>query len=400
MPSYARLVIVDPTESVSTQVRSALNLLDRIATLIEVQSGADALEELQYGKCTAVIAAWRLEDMQGWELSARIQQKFPNMPTLVVADYDDTEIDVDMLNDSPFAYLKRPYDSSQFLRVIEAALNNKSLKEALLMPVAEKKQTQDLEFGGVPNIDADAAKNIVYQLRSDLNAISTYLIARDGKVLVDIGATGAINRDELGNALMPAYKSFLQMRPHIGGTTPTLFQFFDGEGYDIYVLGAGFHHMLVVVFDGQKGNRELGAVRNFGKRAVDGLTALLGMTAWMTNAPVMVVTSVEEQVEVRHRPRQRITSTLEQEPVLALAEMVVEEKPAKKDSTQETPALQLDVIQGDIDMDLLFAGNGNEMPDLFSLDNIEMELTKLDDKSTGGKLDWDKAKELGLLGGE
>jgi hypothetical protein len=154
------------------------------------------------------------------------------------------------------------------------------------------------------------------------------------------------------------------------------------------------------VFDGQKGNRELGAVRNFGKRAVDSLTALLGMTAWMTNAPVMVVTSVEEQVEVRHRPRQRITSTLEQEPVLALAEMVVEEKPAKKDSTQETPALQLDVIQGDIDMDLLFAGNGNEMPDLFSLDNIEMELTKLDDKSTGGKLDWDKAKELGLLGGE
>ena len=399
MASLPRLIVVDPTGEVPEQVRGALALLDRLVIQIDVPSALEALEELKHGKVQVVIIAWEPGDnMRGWELAARVTRTSPDVPMIVLADYDDMLLDDDMLKESPFVYLKRPSDVAQFLRVVTAALDGKDLREAMLAPVmsavANNTGIAVLNYGAVPQLDADKARPIIHKFMSDLNAMAVLLITRDGKVLVEQGTLGYVKRDEVANALIGSSMTQLALREMLGGT-PTLFQFYDGESHDLYVMSAGFHHSVVVLFDGQRGNRELGAVRSFGRRATEDLIALIGAEAVMMSLPM----PTQEEPEVTHRPRLRTTKTDE-------TPIVVKRTDLLKDPDEPAPVLEvapmMEAIKGDLDLDALFGGfgGGNGDGDFFSLDNMEQELSRLEDKTAGGKLDWDKAKELGLLGSE
>jgi CheY-like chemotaxis protein len=398
MPSLPRLITVDPQSTVAEQVRGALLLLDRLAIQVDVPSANDALEELKFGKFNAILAAWEPGDgMKGWELAARIRKMNVEAPILIIADYEDSEPDQETLAQSPFSYLKRPFDVPQFLRVISAILDSKSIDEAMLTPKGEQMGGILPEFGGVPLMDADKAKPILYRLATDSGAMGALLIARDGTVLCEHGSLGYLKRDELARAIVPATHSHLNLREYVTGNA-THFQLFDGETYDLYALSVGFHHVVVLIFDGQAGAKAIGAVRSSGRRATEDLVGVLGANAWLMHAPVMVVREVEEEVEVRHR-RTRLATPTEEKPVeLAKATLMVEE--TTKDATQEANIIQMEPIK-DLDFDTLFGGSDlSDADSLFSLDALEQELAKIEDRSSGGKLDWDKAKELGLLGGE
>lgn len=398
MPSLPRIITVDPTSTIPQQVRGALDLMDRVAIQVDTPGGLDALEELKYGTFNAVITAWECGDnMRGWEIAAKIKQTSPQTAIIVVADFEDVELDEETRAGSPFVYFRRPFDVAQFLRVLRAALDGNDVFEAMLPPVSEQLGTSTPKFGAVPEINTDKAKTVVHQLLIDLNAMAILLANREGKVVVEQGTVGYIKRDEVANALVPASISYLTLREMVGGNA-TLFQFYDGDAYDLYVLSVGLHYQLYVVFDGQKGSRELGAVRNFGRRATEDLIGILGAEAWLMQAPVLVE-ETEDRSE-RHRLRQRVTARREEsEPVtLTRAEIVEEVAPQVQEYVPVTP--QLEAIEGDIDLDLLFAVDESSADSLFSLDSLEQELSKVEEKSLGGKLDWDRARELGLLGGE
>jgi len=394
MPTLPRLIIVDPPREIPEQIRGALTLVDRLAIQIDVPGALEALEELKRGKATALIMAWEPGDnMRGWELAARVNRIDPDLPMIVLADYDDTELDEETLKDSPFIYLKRPYDVTQFLRVLTAALDGKNLAEALFAPVVASSGAVLPQFGAVPQIDPEKARGIIHKFMTDLNAMAVLLVTRDGKVLVEQGTLGYIKREELASALVGSSVTHLTLRDMLAGA-PTLFQFFDGETYDLFVLSAGYHHLVVVLFDGQRGNRELGAVRSFGRRATEDLISLIGAEALLMSLPTVIP---DEEPTVAHRPRARVARA-EDEPVALARANIVEPEPAPAPAAA-TPVLE--AIEGDLDLDALF-GSGTDMDadSLFSLDNLAAELSKIEDKSSGGKLDWDRAQELGLLGGE
>jgi DNA-binding NarL/FixJ family response regulator len=401
MPSLPRIITVDPTATLSQQVRSALDLMDRAVIQIDTPGALDALEELKRGECHAVITAWECGDnMRGWEIAAKIKQAAPETAIIVVADYEDVELDEETRAGSPFVYLRRPFDVPQFLRVLDAAVQRKDIFEAMLAPMSEALGGTAPKFGGVPSINIERAKALVHQLLIDLNAMAILFVTREGKVLIEQGTVGYIQRDEIANALSPSSVSHLTLRDMIGGNA-SLFQFYDGEAYDVYVLSVGLHHQLCVIFDGQKGGRELGAVRNFGRRATEDLIGILGADAWLMHAPV--IEAEEERLE-RSRTRARATSkrdTSEEPVALARAEIIAKEMPKMTETTEFVSNLpKLEAIEGEIDLDLLFAVDETAAEDLFSLDVIEQEVQKVEERASGGKLDWDKAQELGLLGGE
>ncbi len=397
-----RIITVDPLGNIPNEVRGAISLLDRLAVQIDLPSAQDALEELSHRPANLVVAAWEPgSDMRGWELAAKIKKQSPDTAILVIADYDDVELDEEMRSASPFVYMHRPLDPALFLRLVTAGLDGKDIFEAVMPPASEKLGSVGQQFGPVPTIandKLDKAKTLVHNLLSDLNAMAILLVTREGKVLIEQGTIGYMNREELASNLVPASVSHLTLREMVGGNASVL-QFYDGESYDLFVLSVGLHHALVIVFDGQRGSRELGPVRNFGRRTTEDLIGLLGAEAWLMSAP----TPQEEEVSEQRRGRVRTTVVKreEEEPVL-LARADIVEEPQNALPEVETPKLQLEAIEGDIDLDLLFgdAPEGGEVDSLFSLDVLEEELSKVEDKSLGGKLDWDKAKELGLLGGE
>jgi DNA-binding NarL/FixJ family response regulator len=398
MAALARFIVVDPTGLVQEQVRAAMTLIDRVIIQIDVPTAESALDELRMGQVTALITSWNVgEGMRGWELAARVAKINADVKVLIVADYEDMDLDEQMLRDSPFLYFKRPYDVAQFLRVLLAVIDGKDPREAMLPPVSTTANVGTIapKVITIPKIDIEKARPIIYQFMSDLSAMAVLLLSRDGKVLIEQGTLGYINRDELGNALTGSSMSLLALHEMAMGTS-ALFQFYDGENYDFYVLSVGYHHMVVVVFDGRRGNRELGAVRSFGRRVVEDLIAIIGAEAMILSLSIEEPI-VETPVPQRSRIRQTRTEDVPRIVRAELAELVTDPEPAKP----AEPAPILEEIQGELDLDkLLSVTTDGDLDSLFNLDQVAQEVAKLDDRISAGTLDWDKAQELGLLGGE
>jgi len=396
MPPLPRIITVDPSGTIPSQVRGALDLMDRLAIQIDVPSATDALDEVRRGACTVVVGAWEPGDnMPGWELAAKIKQIAQETAIIIVADYDDTELDEEMRNASPFVYLKRPFPVQQFLRVLTAALDGEDVFSALHDPASEASGSRE-GYSPVPEMNIDRAKEIVHKLMSDLSAMAVLLATREGQVLIEQGVIG-MNRDEMTRRVTPAVVSNVEMRDMLGGNA-TLLQFYDGQDYDVYVLSVGLHHFLIVIFEGSKGARELGAVSRYGRRSAEDLIALLGADAWFIQRVTQQASDASKaKAETTNRARRPARKDRDDDDdLIVLERATIAPSPAAQPVAEAKPTMQ--AIEGELDLDLLF-GADTAMPeadDLFSLDALAA-MSSEEERAAGGKLGWEQARELGLL---
>jgi len=400
MASLPRILTVDPSGSITQQVRGAIDLMDRLVVQVDVPSAAEALEELQRAPANAVISAWEPgDDMRGWELAAKIKQINPDTAIIILADIDDPELDEDMRAQSPFVYMQRPLDVAQFIRVLRAALNAEDIFEAAKAP-ASSGGSKAIAMGPVPAMNVDKAKGVIDALQQDLNSMAILLVTRDGQTLLERGTIGYIDRDELAQTLLPTIMSNIAMRDVVGGNV-NLLQFFDGDEYDLFALSVGLHHIMVVIFDGALGARQFGAVNRFGRRSAEDLIALLGANAWIIQPPVQSEDKPDDAA-IRRRPTKKKQTTQETEAVeLERGSFPAEAQEAVKESTVDVPETvmpQMDAIPDeDFDLDAIFGADDlGDVDDLFSMDNLA-ELAKDQEASTKGTLSDDQARELGLI---
>jgi len=403
MGSLPRILTVDPTGKIPQQVRGAVDLMDRLIIQIDVPGGAEALDELKRAACTAVISAWTPGgNMAGWELAAKVKQIAPNTPIIILADINDTDLDEEMRSASPFIYLKRPFDMAQFLRVLTAALDGEDLFEAMKAPEVGTTSMAAPQYSAPPPINLDKAGPRVHALMTELGSAAVLLCTRDGKVIIEQGVVGYMNRDELSLALVPGVVVGLELRDMLHGNLSEL-QFYDGDEYDVFVVSVGLHYFLIVIFDGQKGARELGNVSRYGRRCAEDLIALQGMDAWL-------IERVEEEKKADAAPRrsevvaQSAAKTTREEPEVIQLTPAFETGKKKKATTEqevvipETPKMAAIEANAD-DLAGLFddlAGDSNEADDMFSLENME-ELAKDDSGNRKGTITWEDAAGLGLV---
>jgi hypothetical protein len=57
----------------------------------------------------------------------------------------------------------------------------------------------------------------------------------------------------------------------LGGTQPANVQYFDGHDFDLYTVNIGQSHLLVIVFEAERGTRAMGAVMNYARPAAEAL---------------------------------------------------------------------------------------------------------------------------------
>lgn len=392
MSSTPRIITVDPTDSIPSQIRAAFDLMDRLVRQVDVPSADEALEELQYAKCDAVIAAWNLgEQTQGWALAAQIKKTSPDTNVIILGDYDDTALDEDTRAQSPFVYLQRPYDIPQLIRVLQAALDGESIFEAAAQPATGGTVTRDM--GPVPEINIEKATDIVQPLLRDLNALAILLTNREGHVVVEAGTMGLINREELSHVLATGMNTNFDLRDIIGSNASSL-EFFDGDQHDIYVISVGFHYFMSIIFDGQHGSRALGAVSRFGRRGAEDLIGVLGANAWLIRRSEPK--AKPEPVMRKSQMRATRPQAAQEEVTLATGSFGgdTDQVEAVADVPQEPVMPQLEAIPDDeFDLDAIFGADGGG-DDFFSMDEME-ELAKSD----GGKgmVGYDQAIDLGIL---
>ena len=388
MVSLPRIITIDPSGNLAPQVRATIDLMDRLAIQIDIPSANAALEELGRGKCRAVIAAWQPGDnMQGWELAAKAKNVQSDVEVIIIADADDTELDDEIRQASPFVYMRRPFDTVKFMRLMEALLDGGDLKAALADPVAVAQPgSSQVDLGPIPRMNIDRAQETLNSLLADLNAMAILLAARDGELLLERGTIGDLDRHEMTRQLLPAVMTNIHIREMIGGNA-ALLQSFDGENYDVFVLSVGLHHFLIVIFDGQLGQRQFGAVSRFGRRAAEDLIALLGAEAWLINRPV----DEKRKTQARHRSEVRPKPAVEEAPpTLERAHFEPEPQPVE----EFEPSME---AISDLDLDLLFAEDGAPELNLGLFDDLDALSALVRDENQRGMIDDQKARELGLL---
>ncbi|MEO8607048.1 MAG: hypothetical protein ABI690_04170 [Chloroflexota bacterium] len=379
-----RVITVDPTFTIARIMRGAMDLLNRPIVQVDVPSGEDALEEAKRGGTNLVITAWELyDDIQGLELALRLKQISPTTSVVILADVDDPEqLDAETLAESPFVYMHRPVDIHQFLRVLVAGVNGENVFDALPTPTSTA--VMMLDHGPLPGIDADNSGKIIKRLLVDVGAMAIILATRTGEVLLEDGAPGYLNREQLTNALLPMVTTTIEMSTLVGGQAQSI-QFYDGDDKDVFVFSVGLHHYLCVVFDGQAGSRQFGVVNSYGRRAVQDLIALLGTSAFVIQKQEVVQA---EEEPPRTKKNKKATEEVEKlEPMLVRPEVKV---------TEPEP-LRLEPIQN-LDMSIFdqldTADDSSAADDLFDLD----KLAEMVNKSSGRKeVSFEEAMELGVL---
>ena len=385
--SVPRIVTADSTGTIARIVRSAIDLLEISVIHVDVPTGNEALEEAL--KSNLAITAFQLdEDMKGFEFALRVKRDSPETSAIILGEeHDPGEFDEETAMDSPFIYMSRPVDIHKFLRVLIAGMeSHAAMVEALSTPASGDGGTSPDDFGPVPQMDLGKAQGVMNGLLQDLGAMAIMLATRTGETLLEGGASGYIDRDELSSAILPTMQTNISVRDLIGGEISSI-QFYDGDNYDVFVLTIGLHHFLCVMFQGQQGSRHLGMVRQLGRRAVQEVIALLGANAFMIQAPV------KKSPEPKKRTPTRGTQEAD---VVELERAAFAMQEEAEEEVEPEPSLQLDPV-GEMDLDSLFGDDMDDDEDLFSLESMESAAKELEEQERKGTLDWDQAQELGFL---
>ncbi|NLX11626.1 MAG: response regulator [Chloroflexi bacterium] len=272
MPSVPRIVVVDPSHDVSRIVHGALALLNRQYILIEVPTSDDALEEVLKSQIDLLVSAYRVPgQMNGVELATSIRHETLGTPVIVLGEEGDPNFDKDTLKEAPFQYFLRPV-AEPFLRGMRIALDGEAAIEAEAAPSTE------LDLGPLPKVDLNALRNEVMSLMRDVAAMGIIVADRTGRVLIDEGATGYIDREKLAAILGPTFARTVDIGTLMGGDTWAM-HYYDGERLDLFGLSLGVHYFMCLLFDGS--NRgAFGGVTRFGRRAADKMIGMIGEAAY------------------------------------------------------------------------------------------------------------------------
>jgi hypothetical protein len=240
-------------------------------------------------------------------------------------------------------------------------------------------------------LDVDAAVGILDSLLTDLGAMAIILSTRAGETLLERGAVGYIDREELAQVLLPVMTANIGIKKMVGGDLSSV-QLYDGDNYDIFVLTIGLHHIMSVIFDGTQGSRQFGMVIRFGRKAVEDLIAIVGADAFF----IQQAQPQDAGLQRRSVAAKKARVIEEEEPVeLARADFAAEVTavPAPE------PLVQLEAIaEDDFNLDDLFGGDFSVDEGMFDMDKME-EMAKESAPQRKGALSWDEAGDLGILPG-
>lgn len=91
--------------------------------VIEAYTGKKALEILDETEPSLVMCDFRLEDMEGNALLAKIKERFPYMPVIIITGYSDIKIAVEVMKMGAYDYITKPLFPDEILITIKKALD-------------------------------------------------------------------------------------------------------------------------------------------------------------------------------------------------------------------------------------------------------------------------------------
>ncbi len=381
MPSVPRIVVVDATGEVVRIVRGALALLNRQSIMVEVPTSDDALAEVTNSTIDLVVTAYHVPgEMHGIELANHVSHESLGSPVIILAEEGDPQLDDETIQQSPFQYFMRPV-AEPFLRGLRIALDGESAVTAEVGAAAP-----EIDYGLLPSLDINDIRNVISGLVRDVGAMAVILADRSGRVLIEQGATGYIDRESMAAILGPVNARVAEISPLVGGDAWAMY-YYNGERLDVYGLGLGIHYLMFLVFEAN--HRAMAAVMLYGRQAAHQLIDVIGESAYQTRQFEPLPPPKEKEPEVEPAPKPRAKS-----------------RPARAARAEPTPPPVVEepavdpILEpvGDMDLDALFGQSVDETTadSLFDPDELS-DMAAAIDADDADRVGYDEALDMGIL---
>ena len=380
MVALHRILTVDYSPVAHNATRAALDLLERDAVIVNVQSGSAALAEIERGEFDLVVCGYDLADMQAPDLARRGHQIAPDLPVVLLAGHSDPNVEPETVTDGPFYPLVRAGSAGRFLQVIGALLDGLDPED---VPV---NGMEGLALGPVPGVNIPALNDKLMALLTDVGAMAVVLADREGRILQETGAVGYLNRDRLMDTLAPVFANMVRIGSLVGGGKPQAMHFYDGDEFDIFALALGLHHFVCLIFEGTAGSRAFGAVTMFGRRAVQDMIQIIGDAAFT--------------LQVAARPEPTPASGKARKPTKRKTQEIKLEDVAvdRVEAYEPPPAEVLEPLPDDVDLEAMLAKLDNvdtaSLDDLFDPDDLAEIAAQ---KHAGKRLTFEQAQQMGVI---
>ncbi len=264
--STKRILIVDDEPKVAFFFQKNLEMVDKSYQVKAVNSGSEALVEIQADPYDLMITDLRMPGMNGLELLRQVRQISPQTQTILVTAFGGYNVwrEADQLQ--VFRSLSKP------LKIPELVT---SVREALAQP--DKLPNGAVVVMSGENFEAIARR--LEMLRVDVGAHAVVLADTTGHVLVENGMLPKLDISStlalLGGTM--AASSALTEQLHYPQTVHLTY--YEGPPYDLYIVSLGKHFFLTIFFDRRQSASNpsrIGIVWLYTRRILDELLELLG----------------------------------------------------------------------------------------------------------------------------
>ena len=378
MTALPRILIVDPIGRLGSIVKSGMVMLNRPHVMVEVPSIQEAIDEISRSSLDLMVTAYFLGENtpNGIDLAERAIREQAGMPIIIMADEFDSSPDSERLTANPFQFLTYP-PGEQFFRALRIGLDGEEVVQA-----EEGSSGSDFNIGPIPNIDLKDIQRMLHQTLIEIGAIGAFVSDRAGRIFAEEGAIGYIDKQLVAATVGPLFPRAVKVAPQVGGTGWSMI-YFDGDRYDLFALALGYHHFMVFLFEGDY-RQAVGEMMRLRRRGLDDFIDLIGSEAWTYEA---VVTE-----KITKNNDEFIDKVVEKRSTVSMPTFQIEDEPEEEDLEDEP---FLEPVE-DLDVDLLFSDDFDDLDDLFADDALDGE--EVFDISAGSGVSFDEAQDMGLLG--
>jgi len=108
-------------------------LVPRGYEMVSVASGEDALQKIKTGTIDLVLLDLMLPGMDGLQVSRKIKdnKKYRNIPIIMLTAHTGVESYIKSLSKEVFAYLQKPFETEELVRIVRAALGQSEADHSL-----------------------------------------------------------------------------------------------------------------------------------------------------------------------------------------------------------------------------------------------------------------------------
>ena len=121
MSESTRILVIDDEESIRRTISMTLQRAGYVVDTAE--NGKQAIEKAQANYYNLALIDVRLPDIEGTELLSALRETTPKMVKIILTGYPALENAVRAINKGVDAYLIKPVNTDELLRVIKEQLN-------------------------------------------------------------------------------------------------------------------------------------------------------------------------------------------------------------------------------------------------------------------------------------